>query len=113
MTHTAKELEAMGIAPARIACRRWRRERGLSVVSMAYMIGIHKDTLHRYETAYAGKEGYALAPEHGAAAEAIVAFMERWERVPAAREELERRVHHDRLLRRVAAQARMKARLEP
>jgi hypothetical protein len=67
---------------------------------MAHMLGVDANTLHRYE----------MGLIRGAVGDKIAAFIQRWERVPAAREALEAEVRRSRLRYRAAALARCKAR---
>lgn len=101
----------MGVGPVRVASRRWRRERGLSIVSMATMLGVSASNLHRYEIGAMDKRGYGV-PDDSALAEKYREFVHRWHTVPEAREQLEAQVRRDKLARSVAARVRMKARTD-
>lgn len=69
---------------------------------MATMLGIGEATLYAFET---GKRDTTDDVK-----DAIRAFIERWEKVPAAREALDAEVRRSRLRYRLAALERCKAR---
>lgn len=102
MTRSSKELAEAGVPAPAVSFRRWRRERGLTLQSMAHMLGLSFRTLHDYEL------GHRRGTD--ATKDKIAAFVERWEHVPAAREALETEVRRTKLRYRAAALARCKAR---
>lgn len=100
MTYSSKELARQGVAPEAVGWRKWRSERGLTLRSMATMVGVDMATIRRSE----------LGETKGKAGDKIAAFIARWERVPAVREALEAEVRRQKLRYRSAALARCKAR---
>lgn len=102
MTKLSKELLAEGHTRG-AGMRKWRRERGLTMRSMAHMLGCCEWTLHHHET---GKF-VAFREELDAA---YTAFVKRWETVPAFRERLEREVHRTKMRYRAAALERHRER---
>lgn len=102
MTMASHELRAKGVAEYVISRRRWRRERGLTIQSMACMIGVSTDTLHRAEIGRQGPSASLRAK--------IDAFVERWAAVPALQEAVAREAHQLKLRYRAAALGRARAR---
>lgn len=102
---STKELLEAGVAPARVSMRKWRRERGLTVHSMALMLGCRPDVLSRFEIG-AQRNGYAIFANDGPLMRRYQTFVERWEKVPEARAALAEQVHRDRMRRSAAARAR-------
>jgi transcriptional regulator with XRE-family HTH domain len=108
MTHTSKELASRGFPPSVISNRKWRRERGMTIRSMAAMLGVSTSTLQTYETqskAQGRRESQLVEAKYEA-------FKMRWEHVPEARRQLEEAVHRDRLYRSAVASARRRAIVE-
>jgi len=79
--------------------RRWRRARGLTITSMAHMLGWSVDLLYRHER---GK-----AKPSAASQACYDAFVKRWERVPEFQAKLAQEVHRTKMRYRAAALARM------
>lgn len=97
MTYRTIDLALMGIDSQRISMRKWRRERGLTLVSMACMLECKVDSLRRYEL--------GQCPMHDVA-ERYAAFVKRWQKVPETQAKLAEVVHRQTLARSAAARAR-------
>jgi len=79
--------------------RRWRRARGMTITSMAHMLGWSVDRLRKHEL---GK-----AKPRAASEATYQAFVQRWERVPEFQAKLAQEVHRTKMRYRAAALARM------
>lgn len=101
MTYSTKELAANGVPEKRVGMRRWRKERGLTIRSMACMLEIDPGTLGRYEL---GKEKCVKL------AKRYEAFIARWQAVPETQRQLDDIVRQQANRYRAAAHARCKAR---
>jgi transcriptional regulator with XRE-family HTH domain len=91
MTVSTKELAERGVDPS---WRRWRRDRGLTLRSMAAMLDVDHNTLRRLET------GVRVHPHTILVWQLFVA---RWENVPEFREGLAEEVHRTKMRYRAAA----------
>lgn len=78
--------------------RRWRSARGLTITSMAHMLGWNPDRLYRHE------RGKATPCEKSRAE--YEAFVKRWEHVPECQAALAEQVHRTKMRYRAAALAR-------
>lgn len=107
MTYSSKELERRGFPPRVISMRRWRRDRGLTMRSMATMLGLTTNQLQKYEL-----QARDMPHQNARTAELVAAFIARWEEVPAAQAALAEVVHRDRLIRSAVASARRRKVLE-
>lgn len=106
MTHRSIELERLGVHPRRVGVRRWRRARGLTIRSMADMLGITSNALQRWETGLP-------KPRETDLTRTIFSFMERWEKVPDVQERIAQENHRQHMRYAAVAFARRKiARLQ-
>lgn len=101
MTYTSKELERRGFPPNVVGVRRWRRARGLTIRSMAIMLGVTANQLHKFET-----QARDTPRRNKQIGELYEAFVERWAKVPEVQFALEQQVHRDKLARSAVASAR-------
>lgn len=101
MTLSSKEIARLrpDLDPRIVGCRKWRRERGLTVASMATMLGVTPATLHRIEHGSGGDS-----------ADEYMHFVARWQRARLVQDEIDEHVHRTKMRYRAAAVARNKHR---